>query len=67
MVPHAHATQLKHIILSSEPLKPLHVENGFHDDDGREHEPQHTRREAAYAEDLHRDDPPNQEESSEIL
>ncbi|MCG2572974.1 hypothetical protein LVY74_05295 [Acinetobacter sp. ME22] len=66
MVPHAHATQLKHMIVSSEPLKPLHIENGFHDDDGREHEPQQTRRETAYAEDLRRDDPPDQEEVSEI-
>ncbi|WP_111892816.1 hypothetical protein [Acinetobacter sp. MB5] len=66
MVPHAHATQLKYIILSSKPLKPLHIENGFHDDDGREHEPQQTRRETAYAEDLRHDDPPDQEEVSEL-
>lgn len=55
------------MIVSSEPLKPLHIENGFHDDDGREHEPQHTRREAAYMEDLRRDDPLDQEETTELL
>lgn len=67
MVPHAHATQPKHMIVSSKPLKPLHIENGFHDDDGREHEPQHTRHEVVYTEDLRRDDPPDQEETTELL
>ncbi|MHA3051942.1 hypothetical protein [Acinetobacter sp. ANC 4640] len=50
--------------LASEPFKPklLHV-----DDDGHEHGPQHTRRESVYAEDLRRDDPPDQEETTELL
>ena len=69
MVPHSHAALPRQLNLVSEPFnpKPLHVDNGFHDDDGREHEPQHTRREAVYMEDLRRDDPPDQEETTELL
>ncbi|MHA3057997.1 hypothetical protein ACX1NT_08765 [Acinetobacter sp. ANC 5584] len=50
--------------LASELFKPklLHVDDG-----GHEHEPQHTRRESVYAEDLRRDDPPDQEEATELL